>query len=174
MSSASPASSSGNLLELLAPIPVIRLIIRDWFELIHSVCPALHRTDFLRRLQDSSSDAAFSAVVVSVCAATVASLKRKSSTDYETVTVDKCLMVIDRSGIWGARRPLTLERCQTMYNLAVAVWAEHGTDDADAFRFLAEALAGVKYLINYELANMPFASQQLLKRLHWLLFFATW
>jgi hypothetical protein len=47
-------------------------------------------------------------------------------------------------------------------------------DDATSFAFMAEAVAGVKYLVYYELENMSFLSQQLLMRLYWLLFAAQW
>ena len=171
--SLSPPSSS---IDQLGPSTIIAQIVHDWFELVHSVCPILHRASFLKRLTDGdvAHDSGFSALVTSVCAAAIASLRRKSATYYGIITVKRCLRVIEQIGLSKANRKFSLEWCQTKYNLAIALSSEAGMDDADSFRFMAEAVAGVKYLVYYELENMTFLSQQLLKRLYWLLFAAQW
>src|SRR5450432_1192273 len=93
--SLSPISSS---LGHLGPSAMIEQIVHDWFELIHSVCPILHRASFLKRLTDGDAahDPGFSALLASVCAAAIASLKRKSSTYYGIITVQRCFGVIDQ------------------------------------------------------------------------------
>jgi hypothetical protein len=171
--SISPIPSS---LGHLGPSAIIEQIVHDWFELIHSVCPILHRASFLKRLTDGDAayDPGFSALVASVCAAAIASLKRKSSTYYGIITVQRCLGVIEQIERDRPKQKFSLEWCQTKYNLAVALSSEAGMDSADSFGFMAEAVAGVKYLVYYELENMTFLSQQLLKRLYWLLFAAQW
>jgi hypothetical protein len=174
----SPSASASNPspVEQLGPFAIVEQIVHDWFELVHSVCPILHRASFLQRLTDidAAHDPAFSALVVSVCAAAIASLKRKSSTYYGIITVQRCLRVVEEIGLSRPDPKFNLEWCQTKYNLAVALSAEAGMDNANSFAFMAEAVAGVKYLVYYELENMTFLSQQLLKRLYWLLFAAQW
>jgi hypothetical protein len=174
----SPLANASNPspFEQLGPLAIIQQIAHDWFELVHSVCPILHRASFLNRLtaSDAARDPAFSALVVSLCAAAIASLKRKSSTYYGIITVQRCLRVVEEIGLGRPNQKFSLEWCQTKYNLAVALSSEAGMDDATSFAFMAEAVAGVKYLVYYELENMSFLSQQLLMRLYWLLFAAQW
>jgi hypothetical protein len=172
--SLSPTTSSS--FDQLGPSAIIEQIIHDWFELVHSVCPILHRASFLKRLTDGdvARDSGFSALVTSVCAAAIGSLKRKSATYYGIITVQRCLRIIEQIGFGRVNQKFSLEWCQTKYNLAVAISSEVGMDDADSFRFMGEAVTGVKYLVYYELENMTFLSQQLLKRLYWLLFAAQW
>lgn len=166
-------SAPSTFFDQLGPVTVIEQIVHDWFELVHSVCPILHRTSFMKRLTNGevAHEPGFLALVASLCAATIASLRRKSSTYYGIITVQRCLQVVEQVGIG---RKFSLEWCQTKYNLAVALSSEAGMDDANSFGFMAEAIAGVKYLVYYELENMTFLSQQLLKRLYWLIFAAQW
>ncbi|KFY27144.1 hypothetical protein V491_01011 [Pseudogymnoascus sp. VKM F-3775] len=112
----------------LAPLHVIEQIVHSWFDQIHSVAPFLHRRAFLTRLGsiEATQDGMFAALVVSLCAATIASLRRKSSQDHGTL----------------------------------------------CFTTMSEAVIGIKYLIHYEMPNMTTVSQELLKRLYWLLFAA--
>lgn len=172
--SASPVFGSVNGLDQLAPFSVIEEIIRDWFELIHSVCPIFHHATFIERLNhgDLASDSLFSSVVVSVCAATIASLRRKRS--YGSVTVERCLEAFGHIEARAGKRSFTLEWCQTRYNLSVAVGTVRGFDDEASFHFISEAVIGLKYLLYYKLSAMPYISQQLLKRLYWLVFAGLW
>ncbi|KAJ9636857.1 hypothetical protein H2199_007851 [Coniosporium tulheliwenetii] len=169
----SPASPSTCGLDQLGPAEV-SLLINDWFERIHSVAPILHRASFLRRLAagDATRDREFCNLVVSICAATVASLKRKSSTYCGTVTVERCLELAERNDTSRPKNGLTLEFCQTKYNFSIALGSERGLDDPNSSLLMAEALAGVKYLIYHQLDQMDFVKQQLLKRLYWLIFAA--
>lgn len=151
-------------------------MIHDWFDLIHSVCPIFHRGIFLTRLAsgEAAQDGIFAALVISVCAATSASLKRKSSKDYGIVTVQRCVDAVEEIERQAGRFPLSLEWCQLKYHLSVSLGSEKSLDDADSFRLLAESVAGVKYLVYYRMQDMDTVSQQLLKRLYWLLFVALW
>lgn len=176
LSSTSPSEPCSNILEQLGSSSLIRRIIEDWFELIHSVAPILHRGQFLKRLEDgdASRDLEFCALVISVCAATVVSLKRRSTAQYGSVTFERCLEVVRDNRLLVGSDGFTLEWCQANYNFGCAMGDNRGLDDSSAFRFLGEAVSGVKYLVYYKLATWPLLSQQLLKRLYWLLFAGLW
>jgi hypothetical protein len=44
-----------SVLDEIAPTTVIRHIIDDWFDVIHSVCPIYHHANFLRRLENGDT-----------------------------------------------------------------------------------------------------------------------
>lgn len=163
-------------LEQLGPPHVIDQIVQDWFELVHSVAPILHRGHFLKRLADGDAtrDYEFLDLVISICAATIASLRRKSSTYDRVITVESCYNAIEQNRVHRRNKAITLEWCQTKYNLGVALWPKYGIDGCVPFLLLSEATAGVKYLLYHELGHMNFMSQQLLKRFYWLVFAAQW
>ena len=94
--------------------------------------------------------------------------------NYGSVTTERCIAIIKRNGLLEKNQKFTLEWCQAKYNLATTILAERGMDNADGFRSMSDAVMGVKYLIYYELPGLPFVSQQLLKRLYWLIFAALW
>ncbi|KAH8652645.1 hypothetical protein BGZ60DRAFT_533508 [Tricladium varicosporioides] len=168
----SPQTANTDVLGELGPPSLIRQIIDDWFSLIHSVAPLLHRGQFLSRLEngETAHDPEFCGLVISICAATVASLKRKSCTNYGEVTVEKCSEVISRNRLLEGKEKMTLEWCQAKYNLSTAIGSERGMDTSDPFRFIGEASLGVKYLLYHEVAGMELLRRELLKRLYWLIF----
>ena len=176
MHSTSPSELTSEVLAQLGPSSLVRQIIDDWFEFIHSVAPILHRGQFLSRLEadDALRDSEFCALVISVCAATVVSLKRRSCAQYGSVTLERCLKLVQENRLLEGKDNFSLEWCQAKYNFGSATMAESRFDDASSFRFMGEAVIGVKYLIFYELSKMPLVSQQLLKRLYWMLFAAVW
>ncbi len=151
-------------------------MIDDFFELIHCVAPLFHRGQFLRRLENGDTDhnLEFCALVISVCAATVTSLRRKACARYDFVTVERCCEVISRNRLLERKAKFTLEWAQANYNLGVARCSEIGMGDAMGFQYFGDSVMAVKYLIYYEMPNMSFISQQLLKRLYWLLFAGNW
>jgi hypothetical protein len=140
------------------------------------VAPILHRASFLKRLAngDATQDYEFLDLVASICAATIASLRRKSSTYYDIVTVERCVEVIEQNREYQPNKAFTLEWCQTKYNMASALFSERGMDNPSSFLLLSEATAGVKFLLYHQLEHMTFMSQQLLKRLYWLIFAGQW
>lgn len=174
--STSPSEPVGNALEQLGPSSLIRQIIDDWFELIHSVAPILHRGQFLGRLEngDATRDLEFCGLVVSICAATTVSLKRRSSAQYGSITFERCLEIVKENKLLESKDNFSLEWCQAKYNLGCALGAEREIDDPSGFRFMSEAVMGVKYLLYYKLSTMSLVSQQLLKRLYWLIFAGLW
>ncbi|RDW75431.1 hypothetical protein BP6252_06573 [Coleophoma cylindrospora] len=168
---ASPVPVPLSGIHRLAPSYVVEQIIHSWFDLIHSVAPIFHRGIFLTRLAsgEADQDGVFAALVVSVCAATISSLRRKSYKDYGTLTPERCWDVAEEIIHQRRKEPFTLEWCQMKYNLGSS---QYITEDDQHFRNLCEAAAGVKFLIHYRMASMPLVSQQLLKRLYWLIFAA--
>jgi hypothetical protein len=116
--SQSPASVVVCGTDRLAPFPIIENILHDWFELIHSVAPIFHRGTFLSRLAagEAAQDCQFSALVISICGATISSLKRKSSIDYGGLTAERCLEVAEQIqlqignnlALWNGVRPNTI------------------------------------------------------------------
>lgn len=146
----------------------------DWFDWIHPVAPIMHRSLFLQRVaqcqgSDIHSSASFFLLVTSVCAATVASLRRRRSF-YGELTVEHCIALAERFRLWSPNSIITLERTLTLYNLSSAVQHEYGTDSALPHRIMAETAISLKYLIYHELDQMSFMDQQILKRVYWLVF----
>lgn len=174
--SLSPAAApaTGFTLNRLGPFSLIEHIINDWFELIHPVAPILHRASFLKRLLagDADRNAEFNDLVLSTCLATIVSLRRKSSINYGTVTAEQCLSLIRPHP--PTSTALTLEWCQTKYNVAVYLGTEEGLDSLKYCLAMSEAVAGIRYMVYYQMETLPFVSQQLLKRLYWLVFAGQW
>jgi len=170
---ATPGSVAVCGVHRLAPREVVERIVHSWFDLIHSLAPIFHRGMFLARLatDECTQDGIFAALVVSMCAATLVSLPRKSYQDFGPLTAEQCWDVIDDINLHQRREPYTLEWCQMKYNIGSSQYA---CNNALAFRNTSEAAAGVKYLIYHEMAKKDFVSQQLLKRLYWLLFAGGW
>ncbi|KAG7049972.1 c6 zinc finger domain containing protein [Colletotrichum scovillei] len=122
----SPNTTTGshhsNRLALFAPEDLIQRMLHDWFEKVHALAPVLHRRRFLHRLKagETNSDRTFCALVVSVCAATVATLRRA---DYSPVTVELCLDFIEEQHLLdhGLRKPVySLDWCVAMYNIGTS------------------------------------------------------
>lgn len=170
-----PSPSAPFDIERFVPLPVIQSIVNDWFELIYSVCPILHRSTFLKRLSEgeASLDPDFAALVLSICAATIASLRRKRIFEYDcehgNVSPERCVQLAEDAGFFNGRRTITLERCQTFYNFSVAMGAK-GIDDPESFMYMSEASSGIKWLAYYNLRTMTSIDQELLKRTFWICF----
>lgn len=165
---------SGHGVLRLAPVEVVEQILNRWFDLIHALAPIFHRGVFMTRFhsREAVQDGLFAALVVSVCAATVSSLRRKSHKDYGSLTPERCWEVAQELSSQHLPVIYSLDWCQMKYNLA----SSHSstTDTTQHFRYISEAAAGVKYLIHYQMSDMPTLEQQLLKRLYWLIFAAGW
>lgn len=172
----SPLSSTASNLDRLADPKAIQQIIYDWFELLHSIGPSMHRATFLRRLAngDALHNVEFSNLVISTCAATVAGLRRKTVPYQQYVTVDRCMELIATTDSGMPNSQFTFEWCQTKYNLAMAYYAEKGIGCHESFHLMSEASAGVRHLIFCASPQPSFMNQQLLKRLYWLIFAAQW
>ncbi|KAL2873776.1 hypothetical protein SGCOL_011092 [Colletotrichum sp. CLE4] len=169
-------SHSSNRLALFAPEDLVQRMLHDWFEKVHALAPVLHRRRFLHRLKagEANTDRSFCALVVSVCAATVATLRRA---DYSPVTVERCLDFIEEQHLLdhGLRKPVySLDWCVAMYNIGTSASSmnEDGLGDMGSFHGMSEAAAGARFLAYYRMADLDMSEQQLLKRLFWLIFAA--
>ncbi|KAK2000961.1 glycoside hydrolase [Colletotrichum falcatum] len=170
------AGLHGDRLSLFAPGRLVRRMLDDWFEKVHALAPVLHRRRFMHRLGtgEANTDRTFCALVVTVCAATAATLRRA---DYGPVTVEWCLDFIEEQNLLdhGLRRPAySLDWCIAMYNIGTSASSlnEDGLGDMGSFHGMSEAAAGVRFLVYYRMADLDMSEQQLLKRLFWLLFAA--
>ncbi|WKT43894.1 hypothetical protein QSH57_008747 [Fusarium oxysporum f. sp. vasinfectum] len=149
-------------------------LLGDWFNVIHPLAPILLRRRFLQRLQQGVADvdAEFCGLVISVCAATKATLPRG---DYGPVTVDYCVDFLDAHGLLKSqftRGSFSMDRCIALYNIGTAMSAttKSGLSSMRAYHALSEAAAGARYLAYYRIHEHDEAEQQLLRRLIWLLF----
>ncbi|KAK1464089.1 hypothetical protein CMEL01_12850 [Colletotrichum melonis] len=176
----SPNTTTGShhsdRLALFASEDLVQRMLHDWFEKVHALAPVLHRRRFLHRLKagEANTDRTFCALVVSVCAATVATLRRA---DYSPVTVERCLDFIEEQHLLdhGLRKPVySLDWCVAMYNIGTSASSmnEDGLGDMGSFHGMSEAAAGARFLAYYRMADLDMSEQQLLKRLFWLIFAA--
>lgn len=163
-------------LEDLAPPLVLRQAIDDWFELVHPVAPLLHRDSFLRRLLDPScaQDTDFLSLVVSVCAATVSTLRRRTAPYSGIITVEKCFQILSTIDSARGDLPISLIRCQAKYNLACSLTQERGMDDRTTQLLFAEVTSMVGILLHYEIDSASTMDRELTRRLHWLCFAGQW
>lgn len=175
ISSSSEVSESLRL-EQLAPLFVIEQVINDWFDLVHPVAPILHRNSFLRLLRDSgeAQNDEFVCLVISICAATVATLRRKASMYATSITVDKCYGLISSATISRSLGVVSLRQCQIKYNMANSLGTEYGMDSSDSQLLFGEALSMTGYMLHYRMQDLSLRDQELLKRLFWLCFVAQW
>ncbi|CAN9204202.1 unnamed protein product [Alternaria alternata] len=156
-------------LGLIAPPAIIHQITTDWFDWIHPVAPLFHRTLFMQRISEDHGSTAFFLLVVSVCAATVASLRRRRHL-YGELSVEACLDLAERFRMWSVSSEITLERTLALYNFSSAVNHEHGLGSPLTYRLFAGSSVGIKYLIHENFERMSFMDQQTLKRLYWLIY----
>lgn len=165
-----------NLIAQLAPISVIQHLLMDWFELVHPVAPILHRDTFLQRFHEHAErpDLEFSALVVSICSATVATLRRTATAYASMVTVENCWNIISAIDQLRGPLPVSLIRCQWKYNMAVSTFQERGMDDEIPQLLMMEATGMVGRLMHYDLQGMSLRDRELCKRLYWLCFAGQW
>lgn len=173
--SVSEASESLHL-EQLAPLSNIERVIYDWFDLVHPVAPILHRDSFLRLLRNSSEaqDEEFICLVVSICAATIATLRRRASAYATSISVDKCYQLIFSANLFKNPGAVSLRKCQIKYNMANSLGTEHGMDSAASQLLFGESLSMTGYMLHYHMQDLSLCDQELLKRLFWLCFAAQW
>jgi hypothetical protein len=163
-------------LDELAPSFVVQQAIEDWFELVHPAAPLLHRDSFLQQLGDpsSSQDTDFLLLVVSVCAATVSTLRRRTAPYAGIITVEKGYHIVSTFIQARGALPISLIRCQTKYNLACSLTQERGMDDKTTQLLFTEVTTMVGYLLHYEVETASIADRELTKRLYWLCFAGQW
>ena len=158
-----------------APQEAVSLAIEDWFEKIHPVAPILARRRFLRRYKEGEAarNPIFCGLVVSICAATAATLPREH---YGPITVTSSVDFIERNqllaGGFFQGPSSTLDWCISMYNLGTALGSVSGADMSDkrSYHKLSEATMGTRYLAYYCMPQLDYVEQQLTRRLFSLLY----
>ncbi|RSL83228.1 hypothetical protein CEP51_004640 [Fusarium floridanum] len=170
-SQASPDSRPGDLdFKGLCSRSVILTILTDWSRFVYPLAPLLHRKKFLKRFlqHEDEKNPTFCALVLATCGMTVSTLRRRSFYHYRSVTVDKCIDIIERENLlWPIS--YTPEWCLSRYNVASALSALYGLDDMRVYRSIKDAMAGVQWLLFHEKGTESVHDQELMKRLYWLL-----
>ncbi|KAG9251097.1 uncharacterized protein F5Z01DRAFT_332124 [Emericellopsis atlantica] len=166
-----PARSLKNILASLGPSHLILELLDDWFRFVHPLAPILHRQHLLHRLhsEESENDQVFAALVISVCAVTISTLRRKSFESYPGITFDKCIEIIEQGNLLQSQ-PISLDYCIAWYHVASAVEVDAGTGNYRSYRAIREAMTGVDWLLCYAGDEQPAPDKERLKRLYWLLF----
>ncbi|KAI6778172.1 uncharacterized protein J7T54_002707 [Emericellopsis cladophorae] len=165
------ARSLKGILASLGPSHLILELLDDWFRFVHPLAPILHRQHLLHRLhsEESENDQVFAALVISVCAVTISTLRRKSFESYPGITFDKCIEIIEQGNLLQSQ-PISLDYCIAWYHIASAVEVDAGTGSYRSYRAIREAMTGVDWLLCYAGDEQPAPDKERLKRLYWLLF----
>ncbi|KAL2831634.1 hypothetical protein BJY01DRAFT_254178 [Aspergillus pseudoustus] len=166
-----------DILSLLAPLPLIITVLNDWFTHIHPLAPILHRRSFLARLHsgESHSNRNFCGLVISILAATCATLRRKSFAEYHPIiTLARCQEIIVTYELLPADgSSYCLDWCIAKYNLGTAATACGDLSDPWIWKVLGEAMTGTRWLLMMWLKNddnsLSSVDRELLKRLYCLL-----
>ncbi|CEL07033.1 hypothetical protein ASPCAL10199 [Aspergillus calidoustus] len=176
------SSSEPDILALLAPLSLIKTVLNDWFTHIHPLAPILHRKTFLARVhahthahpadqphKNKTSARLFTGLVISILAATCATLRRKSFAEYHPVTLERCKHFIITYDLLPYDGPYCLDWCIAKYNLGTAATAYGNMSDPWIWRVLGESMTGVMWLVAFRAEAMEVADQEVLKRLCCLL-----
>ncbi|KAL4783862.1 hypothetical protein BJX76DRAFT_243430 [Aspergillus varians] len=178
LDASSSSSARSSALPFFASEPVVSALLHSWFEKIHPVIPILHRRSLLARVErgEHLRNPSCCGLVLSICALTMAALPREQ---FGLMTVQGCLDYIDEKKLVTpgfARCAYSLDWCISMYNIAVAMIStskSHATT-IRVYHALCEAFAGVRYLTFFGMDQLDSVEQQLLIRLFWVLFGASW
>ncbi|KAM5347348.1 hypothetical protein ACJ41O_010353 [Fusarium nematophilum] len=145
-------------------------ILTDWSRFVYPLAPLLHKKRFLQRIlqHEDERNPTFCALVLSTCAVTVSTLRRRSFHNYPGVTVEKCVGIIDREQmLWPVS--YTLDWCIARYNIASALNALYGLDDVRVYHGIKDAMAGVQWMLFHSRETRSVHDQEMLKRLYWLI-----
>lgn len=170
-SHASPDSRLGDSdFKGLCSRSLVLTILTDWSRLVYPLAPLLHRKKFLKRVlqHEDERNPTFCALVLATCAMTVSTLRRRSFYNYRSVTIDKCIDIIERENLlWPVS--YTAEWCLSRYNVASALSVLYGSDDIRVYQAIKDAMAGVQWLLFHGKATESVHDHELVKRLYWLL-----
>ncbi|KAJ4307898.1 hypothetical protein N0V84_012426 [Fusarium piperis] len=170
-SQASPDSRPGDSdFKGLCSRSLILTILTDWSRFVYPLAPLLHRKKFLKRVlqHEDERNPTFCALILATCAMTVSTLRRRSFYNYRSVTIDKCIDIIEREHLlWPVS--YTPEWCLSRYNIASALSVLYGLDDMRVYQAIKDAMAGVQWLLFHEKGTESVHDQELVKRLYWLL-----
>ncbi|CAH0058188.1 unnamed protein product [Clonostachys solani] len=159
------------LLSLLGTPSSIQQALDDWFEFFYPIQPLLHRRYFISRFQggEMQANSEFLALVISMCAATVATLPRKAAAGYSTITVSKSLHLVRHYKLLQPTMGCSVDWCVACYLLAWAQMGEHGFTGFDVFNNLKSAMSGVQWLLSFQPKRKSVHDEEILKRLYWQL-----
>ncbi|KAM0324917.1 hypothetical protein ACHAQA_007883 [Verticillium albo-atrum] len=174
-SQTSPASApGGHDFYGLCSRAVVLTILTDWSRFVWPLASLLHKKRFLRRVlqHEDETNPIFRALVLSTCAVTVTTLRRRSAYKYRSVTVEKCVGLIDQDDM--LRRPrdaYTPEWCLACYNVASSLHALDGLAELRVYQAIKDAMAGVQWLLFCDAARetRSLHDQEMLKRLYWIM-----
>ncbi|SPO01048.1 uncharacterized protein DNG_03796 [Cephalotrichum gorgonifer] len=119
----------------------------------------------------------FCGLVVSICAATAATLPREY---YCPITIQSAADFVERNGLLAGgflQAPSSaLDWCMATYNFGTAWSSISGMNLSDkrSYRGLSDSAMGVRYLAYYCMEELDYVEQQLMRRLFWLLFAGTY
>ncbi|KAL3490037.1 hypothetical protein BJX62DRAFT_252219 [Aspergillus germanicus] len=178
-------SSEPDILTLLAPLPLIHTVLNDWFTHIHPLAPILHRKTFLNRLHahthptnhsptehpnsSPKQSRIFTGLVISILAATCATLRRKSFAEYHPITLEWCKQFIITYDLLPSEGPYCLNWCIAKYNLGTAATAYEDLSDPWIWRVLGESMTGTMWMMSFGVEGMERVERELLRRLYCLL-----
>jgi hypothetical protein len=158
----------------LGPTSIIFGLLDDWFRFVHPLAPILHRQQLLQRLHtrladDATDQQVFGALVLSVCAVTISTLRRKSYESYPDLSFSQCIDIIEHGNLLQSGH-ITLDWCIAWYNVASAIEVADGVGSYRSYRAIREAMTGVHWLVGYVSDEQTTADKECLKRLYWLLY----
>ncbi|CAH0026948.1 unnamed protein product [Clonostachys rhizophaga] len=164
-------TQSESLLSLLGTASSIQKALDDWFEFFYPIQPLLHRRYFISRFQgrEMHTNSEFLALVISMCAATVATLPRKAATEYNEITVSNSLHLIRHYNLLQSTMGCSVDWCVAYYLLSWAQMGEHGFTGFDVFNNLKSAMSGVQWLLSFQPRQKSVHDEEILKRLYWQL-----
>ncbi|KAH7116446.1 hypothetical protein EDB81DRAFT_819592 [Dactylonectria macrodidyma] len=173
-SEASPVSVSGcHDFHGLCSRSLVLTILTDWSRFVWPLASLLHKKRFLQRLlqREDESNPTFCALVLSTCAVTVTTLRRRSFQKYRGVTVAKCVGIIDQEHMLQRPAAYTLDWCISCYNVASSLHALDGVAELRVYQAIKDAMAGVQWLLfcDGERETRSLHDQEMLKRLYWLM-----
>lgn len=147
-------------------------ILTDWSRHVYPLAPLQHKKTFLNRLlrRDDLTDPEFAAVVLSTCAVTVSTLRRRSFHNYPSVTVEACVEAIERERMLSPHG-YSLGWSISNYNIACSIRA-NSVEDIHVYRHLKDAMAGVQWLVFHDKGTKTLHDEEITKRLYW--FVAAW
>ncbi|KAM0275144.1 hypothetical protein ACHAQH_007518 [Verticillium albo-atrum] len=173
-SQASPTSvSGGHDFHGLCSRSLVLTILTDWSRFVWPLASLLHRKQFLHRVlqHEDETNPTFCALILSTCAVTVTTLRRRSFHKYRGVTVERCVGIIDQEKMLQRPAVYTLDWCISCYNVASSLHALDGFAELRVYQAIKDAMAGVQWLLFCDSARetRSLHDQEMLKRLYWLM-----
>lgn len=145
--------------ESIAPMPVLELLVDDFFTYIHPLAPFPHEPTFRQSFanREDRSRPEFLGLLASMICALVASFPRSAREHLKAqhsthlfpraiVMIDRCreIALLTRGSKWPLKQPKTLDDASTSYFLGLASGYAHQWNSSG--HFMAEALTLIREL----------------------------